>query len=62
MIKNKKYSVQVNNAQLEKMRLSVKNFINNGEIDTIYKLNFKLDETKIEFLSKVNDNDEKLLS
>lgn len=60
--KNKKYSVEVNNAQLEKMRLCIKNFITKGEIDTITKLNAKLEEVKNDFLLKVNDNDEKITS
>lgn len=44
------------------MRLSVKNFITKGEIDTISKLNVKLEEVKNDYLLTVNDNDEKIKS
>lgn len=60
--KNKKYSVEQNTIYLEKMRLSVKNFITKGEIDTISKLNVKLEEVKNDYLLTVNDNDEKIKS
>lgn len=54
--------MEVNTAQLEKMRLNVKNNITNGEIDTITKLNEKLEEVKNDFLIQTNDNDEKITS
>ena len=40
--------------------MNVKNFITNGEIDTITKLNAKLEEVKNDYLTKINDNDDKI--